>query len=98
MRKYEIMFMVKATMESSLIEKTADSFKKLLTENKAKVLESRALGERKLAYPIKKELNGYYFLMQVEAGSEAIAEFDRKALIDENMLRHLIIKLDEGVK
>lgn len=95
MRKYEIMFIVKATIESADVKKTAESFKKLLTDNKAKVSEFKELGEKKLAYPIKKQINGYYFLAVVEASPEAINEFDRKALIDENMLRHLIIKLDE---
>ena len=55
----------------------------------------RALKIGKLAYAIKNEINGYYFVMQVEANHEAISEFDRKALLDENVLRHLIIKLDE---
>lgn len=95
MRKYEIMFIVKATIESDTVDKTAETFKKILTDNKAKVIDFKPLGEKKLAYPIKKELNGYYFVMQIEANAEAISEFDRKALIDENMLRHLIIKLDE---
>ena len=53
------------------------------------------LGEKKLAYPIKKEINGYYFVMQVEANHKAVSEFNRKALLDERVLRHLIIKLDE---
>ena len=53
------------------------------------------MGEKKLAYPIKKEINGYYFDMTVEASHDAIKEFDRKSLLDENILRHLIIKLDE---
>ncbi len=95
MRKYEIMFIVKATIESGLVDKTADTFKKILTDEKAKILDFKAMGEKKLAYPIKKEINGYYFVMQIEANAAAINEFDRKALIDENMLRHLIIKLDE---
>ena len=33
--------------------------------------------------------------MQIEANHETIKEFDRRALLDENILRHLIIKLDE---
>ena len=53
------------------------------------------MGEKKLAYEIKKNINGYYFVMQIEANADAIKEFDRKARIDENMIRHLIIKLDE---
>ena len=74
MNKYEIMFIAKATQESSEVAATADAMK---------------------AYPIKKEINGYYFVMQVEATHEAVSEFNRKALLDERVLRHLIIKLDE---
>lgn len=95
MNKYEIMFIVKATMESDEVKKTAENLKSILTSSKSNVLETKELGEKKLAYPIKKELNGYYFVYQVETTKEVIAEFDRKAQLDETVLRHLIIKLDE---
>ena len=95
MKKYEIMFIVKATQESADVKKTAENAKKILTAEKANVTEFKELGEKKLAYPIKKELNGYYYVMQVEANNEAITEFDRKVKLDENILRHLIIRLDE---
>ncbi len=95
MNKYEIMFIVKATMEAEMVKKTAETFKKLVESEKGKVAEFKEMGEKKLAYPIKKELNGYYFVMQVEASKDTIAEFDRKIRLDENVLRHLIIRLDE---
>lgn len=95
MTKYEIMFIVKATMESDQVKATAENMKNIITNENGKVLEFKELGEKKLAYPIKKELNGYYFVMQVEASKEAEAEFNRKAGLDESVLRHLIIKLDE---
>ena len=89
------MFIVKATQESSDVAKTADAMKAIISDNKSKVLDVKELGEKKLAYPIKKELNGYYYVLNVEATHEAISEFNRKALLDERVLRHLIIKLDE---
>ena len=95
MTKYEIMFIVKATQESEKVAATAEAMKKIIIDNKSNVVEFKELGEKKLAYAIKNEINGYYFVMQVEANHEAISEFDRKALLDENVLRHLIIKLDE---
>jgi len=95
MSKYEIMFIVKATIESDLVNKTGETFKGIISDNKGKVLEFKPLGEKKFAYPIKKQINGYYFLMQVEAPADAVKEFNRRALIDENILRHLVIKLDE---
>lgn len=95
MNKYEMMFIVKATMESDQVKKTAESVKEVVTSCGGKVVEFKELGEKKLAFPIKKELNGYYYVMQIEASIEAEAEVNRKAGLDENILRHLIIKLDE---
>lgn len=95
MTNYEIMFIVKTTMESDKIKGTIDNMKKIITDGKGKIVDTKDMGERKLAYPIKKELSGYYYVLRVEASKEVIAEFDRRASIDETILRHLIIKLDE---
>lgn len=95
MNKYEIVFIVKAELEESAVNDTVKKFEKVLTDMKAKIVESKDLGQKKLAYAIKNSVRGYYHLLNVEASSEAIKEFDRKALIDENILRHLIIKEGE---
>ena len=95
MTNYEIMFIVKNTMESDKVKKTIDNMKKVITDGKGKIVETKEMGERKLAYPIKKELTGYYYVLKVLANSDVVHEFDRRALIDETILRHLIIKLDE---
>ncbi len=95
MKKYEVMFIVKSAQESDAIKKDAEAMKSIVTSNKGKIIEFNELGEKKLAYPIKKEISGYYYVMTIEADNEAISELDRKAFINENILRHLIIKLDE---
>lgn len=95
MKKYEIMFIVKSTNESDNIKASAEFMKSIVTENKGKVVEFNELGEKKLAYPIKKEISGYYYVMVVEAENNTISELNRKASINENILRHLIIRLDE---
>ena len=95
MKKYEIMFVVKPDMEEAEIRKTADEMKKVLTDSKAKVLEEKAMGQRELAYEINKVNTGFYYLYVVEASKEAVAEFDRVARINENLLRHLIVKVEE---
>lgn len=92
MDKYEIMFIVKNTIEDVEVKKTADSLKSIITSDKGKVEEYKEMGKRKLAYPIKKETTGTYYVMNVEAKHDTIKEFDRKVSINENVLRHLIIK------
>lgn len=94
MTKYEIMFIVSANLEESAVNNIAKDVQKLITDNKSKVIEFKEMGRKKLAYPIKKEVSGFYFLMNVEATTETIQEFDRKLRINEKILRHLILKIE----
>ena len=71
-----------------------EDLQKLINIKPSKVVEFKEMGRKKLAYPIKKEVSGYYFVMNVEATHETLAEFDRKVTINENVLRHLIIKVE----
>ena len=96
MTNYEITFVVRPDMEEAEITKTADELKKVLKANKAKLVSEKALGQKELAYEIKKFNTGYYFLFEVEASKEAIDEFDHVVRINENLLRHLIIKVKEN--
>ena len=95
MRNYEIMFIVKPDLEEAAIKKEAETLKKVLTDRKCKINEEKAMGQRELAYEMNKYKNGYYFLYVVEATKEAVAEFDRLARINENILRHLVIRVDD---
>lgn len=95
MNKYELMFIVRTDMEEAEIKKTAESMKKVLTDKNAKMLEEKVMGQRELAYEMKKMKTGYYFLFTIEADSVAINEFDRVSRINENILRHLIVKVED---
>ena len=94
MNKYEIMFILRSNEEEA-IKTQVSELKSIITDMKGKIENEKEMGNRKLAYPIKKELNGYYYVMNVEANNETIQEFDRKSRISENVLRHMIIRLDE---
>jgi small subunit ribosomal protein S6 len=96
MRKYEIMFIVKPDLEEGAIKNVFDSMKGVLEGKKAKILEEKEMGQRELAYEINKYKNGYYFYFLIEEeNAEAINEFDRLALINENIIRHLIVRVEE---
>ncbi len=95
MNKYEMMFIVRPDMEEAQIKQTAEAMKKVLTDAKANILEEKAMGQRELAYEINKFTTGYYYLFVVEADKEAEQEFNRVARINESLLRHLIVKVEE---
>ena len=93
MKNYEISFIVRPDLEKDAVEKLAKSYEKVLVNHKAKVLSSKEIGQKELAYTINGQKTGYYYLINVEANDDAIKEFDRLATLDENILRHIIIKL-----
>ena len=96
MRKYEIMFIVKPDLEEGTIKEVFESMKGVLESKKAKILDTKDMGQRELAYEIKKYKNGYYFYFLIEEeNAEAINEFERLALINENIIRHLVVKVEE---
>lgn len=95
MSKYEIMFIVRPDMEENEIKATAEEMKKVLENGKAKFIEEKSMGQRELAYEVKKFKTGYYFLFVVETNSETVNEFDRVVRINEKVIRHLIVKVEE---
>lgn len=96
MRNYEIMFIVRPTLGEDEIKKVVENFASILTSNGAKVIETKEMGQRELAYEIKNFKSGYYFVFDVEANDDkAIKEFDRLALISNDIVRHLITKIEK---
>ena len=91
--KYEIMFIVRPNLEEASVKEVAKNFEKVLADNGAKVVSSKDLGQKELAYEISGHKTGFYFLVNIEANdAKAINEFDRLALISEEVIRQLIIK------
>ena len=56
MKNYEIMIIVKATLSEDETKKVIDNFGKILTDNGAKIVSTKDMGQRELAYEIKKWL------------------------------------------
>jgi len=55
-------------------------------------------GRRRLAYPIDRHREGSYHIILFEAPSEAIVELEHTLLITEEVLRHLVTRVDRPAK
>jgi len=96
MRKYEVMFIVRPDLEEESIKNVAENMKNILTSNGAKLVEEKPMGQRELAYEVNKYKTGYYFLYVVEANdSKSTEEFDRVARINEDVIRSLIVRVED---
>ena len=96
MRKYEIMFIVRPDLEENAVKETVNKLEKVLTDNKAVITLSKELGQKEFAYEIKGFKSGLYYLYNIDTNNDAaIKEFDRIALIDESVVRHLILNIEK---
>ncbi len=91
---YETVIVTSANLgeegNTALIEK----FKELI--NKNGVVESvDDWGKRRFAYPIEKQNEGFYTLINFTADTDFITELDRRYVITDGILRTLIIKKEE---
>ena len=96
MRNYEIMFIVRPTLGEDDVKKVIKDFSEIITKNSGKITKEENMGQREFAYEIKDFKSGYYYVFEVEAKDDkAIKEFDRLALINNDIVRHLITKVEE---
>ena len=96
MNKYEVIFIVRPTLEETASKEVVKNFEAVLTNNKAKVEKTEFLGRKELAYEIKNYKAGFYYLITFEINDNvALKEFDRLAKISEDIIRHMIVKLDK---
>lgn len=91
--KYETVMIVSATLgdegQKALVEKFKDRIGRHGT-----VESVDEWGKRRLAYPINKEAEGYYTLINFESTPDFTAELDRRYQITDGILRSIIIKKD----
>ena len=91
MDKYEVMVIVKPAEEeatNAVIEK----IEALIARVGGTVEKVDRWGKRHLAYPVKKFTDGFYVLVNFQAAPTEIQEIDRVMKINDEILKHLIVK------
>jgi len=95
MSYYEYVFVARQDLSNQQVESLSDDFSKMIEENGGKVTKTENWGLRNLAYKIKKNRKGHYVMLNVDAPHAAIAEVERNARLNEDVIRFMTIKVDE---
>ena len=95
MKNYEVMYIIRTAVEEEARKELIERFNNILTENGATVEKVDEMGSRRLAYEIDDERDGYYVVVNFTAGETAVNEFDRQAKYSDDILRHMVVRLDE---
>ncbi|RYE24698.1 MAG: 30S ribosomal protein S6 [Sphingobacteriales bacterium] len=70
-------------------------FADFIKENGGNIVHQDAWGLRSLAYPIAKKTTGLYWLLSYQAGNDVNAKLEIQMNRDENIMRHMITRLDK---
>lgn len=93
---YEITYIIKPDMEEDAKKALIERFDKILADNGAKVIDSKDWEKKRLAYEIANYKEGIYHIINADAeNDEAINEFNRLSKIEDNILRHMIVRRED---
>ena len=94
MKKYEVMFILDASLEDAQKAALIDMAKEIIASD-GEVTKEDIWGNRKLAYPIQKKFEGYYVVLEFNANPELPRELERRLRIADGVMRQLIICKEE---
>ncbi len=90
MQKYDLLAIIPAVYTEEEIGPIAEKVVGLVVANGGEIVRSENLGKLKLAYPIKHQKHGYYWLVQFDAEPDTLTKLDKDLRLSDHVVRHLI--------
>ena len=95
MRSYEVMFIAHPDLDDASLNALVDRAKGWVTGSGGQVGQVDLWGRRRLAYPIRKQNEGQYVLMQTQMSPAGTSEVERNMRLNEQVMRFQIVRTDE---
>ena len=94
LRDYELTIVIAPEASEEQLEASVESISRYVTDRGGSVSDVQRWGKRKLAYPIKHFIEGYYILFQFKMKPQDGRELENTLRISEEVLRHLLINVE----
>jgi small subunit ribosomal protein S6 len=98
LRRYELMLVIRPDVADDKSQALVDRTTRGIVASGGQIVKVAPWGRRRLAYPIDRHREGSYHIILFEAPSEAIVELEHTLLITEEVLRHLVTRVDRPAK
>jgi small subunit ribosomal protein S6 len=95
MALYEHLLIARQDISAQQVDALATHLKTIIEGEGGKVEKQEYWGLRGLAYRIKKNRKGHYVLLNINAPSRAVQELERQLKINEDVLRHMTVKVEK---
>ncbi len=95
MQNYELMVIFTPVLSEDEFKSAQKKYVDFITAGGGSVVHSNPWGLKSLAYPVQKKTTGIYWVMEYVAPSNMNEKLKIQLLRDEQVLRHIVIKLDK---
>ncbi len=95
MRDYELVIIVTPEFDETATADIVDKVKSWITEAGGSIESFEEWGRQKLAYLVRKNKEGQYFLFTLKLDPSAVAILERNFSLQESILRFLIVNREE---
>ena len=96
MRDYELVMILSPEATEAEASETVDRITSLISDGGGSVSEQDNWGIRRLAYPIQRFIEGNYFIARCKMEAQAAVELDSTLNSSQDVLRHLVFRLDQS--
>jgi small subunit ribosomal protein S6 len=93
-RRYELMLVLRPDVADERTQALLEKTTRAIVSGGGQVVKAAPWGRRRLAYPIDRYREASYHILHFEAPPEAVVEVERGLLITEEILRHLITRVE----
>ena len=90
MRKYELVCLIQPDLDEAAFNGVLDRVKGWVTESGGSVDKVDVWGRRRLAFPIRKQREGQYVLLNLSLNPATIANLERNIRFQETVIRHML--------
>ena len=97
-RQYELMYVISPDVGEDGVAELHTQIETIVTGLEGRITKNENWGRRRLAYEINKKREGTYVVALIEGPGEIVKELDRKLKVIDNVLRHLVVRVDEDLR
>ena len=97
MRKFETLLLLSPELSAETREGLLATFTGVVEREQGKMVTADHWGMRDLAYPVRKQMRGYYVRLEFVAPGAAVAELERIIRITDGVFKFVTVKLADEV-
>ena len=90
---YEMMYILRPDLSEEQVNDAIERYNSFLSERGAENIDVTNRGKRRLAYPVKRFLDGIYIQLNYEADGKQVAPLERAMRLSEDVIRYLTLNL-----